>query len=105
MCGAVILTGGLFLFVMNVYNYHRLDKKGKAKDQELQGGDSQQQEKALELMPEEGPQAPGSGEDETGPGAVEEDVAMGEDGAMGDHVRRSADHLSKGSQEFHDISI
>ncbi|XP_061902960.1 monocarboxylate transporter 2-like isoform X3 [Entelurus aequoreus] len=27
MCGAVIVTGGLFLFVMNFYNYHMLEKQ------------------------------------------------------------------------------
>lgn len=26
MCGGVIVTGGLFLFVMNIYNYHMLEK-------------------------------------------------------------------------------
>lgn len=32
MCGAVIVTGGLFLFVMNIYNYHMLEKEKAAKD-------------------------------------------------------------------------
>lgn len=27
MCGAVIFSGGLFLFVMNIYNYHMLEKE------------------------------------------------------------------------------
>uniref|UniRef100_A0A3Q3G6R8 Major facilitator superfamily (MFS) profile domain-containing protein n=1 Tax=Labrus bergylta TaxID=56723 RepID=A0A3Q3G6R8_9LABR len=27
MCGSVILTGGIFLFVMNIYNYHMLEKE------------------------------------------------------------------------------
>ncbi|XP_054641181.1 monocarboxylate transporter 2-like [Dunckerocampus dactyliophorus] len=27
MCGAVIVTGGLFLFIMNIYNYHMLEKQ------------------------------------------------------------------------------
>lgn len=27
MCGAVIFSGGLFLFVMNTYNYHMLEKE------------------------------------------------------------------------------
>ncbi|XP_061730928.1 monocarboxylate transporter 2-like isoform X2 [Nerophis ophidion] len=27
MCGAVIVTGGLFLFVMNFYNYHMIEKQ------------------------------------------------------------------------------
>lgn len=34
MCGSVIVTGGLFLFVMNIYNYHLLEKKNTAKDRE-----------------------------------------------------------------------
>ena len=32
MCGSVITTGGLFLFVMNIYNYHMLKKEQTAKD-------------------------------------------------------------------------
>ncbi|XP_069568928.1 monocarboxylate transporter 2-like isoform X2 [Brachyistius frenatus] len=32
MCGSVIVTGGLFLFVMNIYNDHMLDKERAAKD-------------------------------------------------------------------------
>ncbi|KAM4587760.1 monocarboxylate transporter 2-like isoform 2-T2 [Odontesthes bonariensis] len=31
MCGTVIVTGGLFLFVMNVYSYHMLEKERTAK--------------------------------------------------------------------------
>ncbi|XP_077386661.1 monocarboxylate transporter 2-like [Festucalex cinctus] len=27
LCGAVIVSGGIFLFVMNIYNYHMLEKK------------------------------------------------------------------------------
>lgn len=34
MCGSVITTGGLFLFVMNIYNYHMLEKEKRAKDRE-----------------------------------------------------------------------
>ncbi|KAM9362206.1 monocarboxylate transporter 2-like [Symphorus nematophorus] len=34
MCGSVITTGGLFLFVMNIYNYHMLKKEQTAKDRE-----------------------------------------------------------------------
>ncbi|KAM9758065.1 monocarboxylate transporter 2-like isoform 1-T3 [Menidia menidia] len=30
MCGGVIVAGGLFLFVMNVYNYHMLEKEKAA---------------------------------------------------------------------------
>ncbi|KAL6111849.1 uncharacterized protein ACO6RY_08735 [Pungitius sinensis] len=34
MCGSVIVTGGLFLFVMNIYNYHMLEKEKPAKVRE-----------------------------------------------------------------------
>lgn len=34
MCGSVIVTGGLFLFIMNIYNYHMLGKEKKARDRE-----------------------------------------------------------------------
>lgn len=96
MCGAVITTGGLFLFVMNVYNYHLIDKKRrKAKDQERPGEDL----RALEHMPEESPQAPGREEAETGPEATEEDAAMGDD------FKTGADAPCQESPEFHDVSI
>ncbi|KAM7423127.1 hypothetical protein PAMA_010923 [Pampus argenteus] len=32
MCGTVIVAGGLFLFVMNIYNYHMLEKENAAKN-------------------------------------------------------------------------
>ncbi|XP_037831184.1 monocarboxylate transporter 2-like isoform X2 [Kryptolebias marmoratus] len=31
MCGGVIVTGGLFLFIMNMYNYHMLEKENLGK--------------------------------------------------------------------------
>ncbi|KAI3370356.1 hypothetical protein L3Q82_025137 [Scortum barcoo] len=34
MCGSVTVTGGLFLFVMNAYNYRMLEKEKPAKDRE-----------------------------------------------------------------------
>uniref|UniRef100_A0A7N6BCF2 Major facilitator superfamily (MFS) profile domain-containing protein n=1 Tax=Anabas testudineus TaxID=64144 RepID=A0A7N6BCF2_ANATE len=34
MCGSVIVTGGLFLFIMNIYNYHMLAKENRAKSRE-----------------------------------------------------------------------
>ncbi|KAM9814154.1 monocarboxylate transporter 2-like [Neosynchiropus ocellatus] len=39
MCGAVTLTGGVFLFIMNFFNYHMLDKekKSRARDGESRG--------------------------------------------------------------------
>ncbi|KAM9859959.1 monocarboxylate transporter 2-like [Aulostomus maculatus] len=42
MCGTMIVTGGLFLFVMNIYNYHMLEKDKMAKDRE-QNPESQDQ--------------------------------------------------------------
>ncbi|XP_073324705.1 monocarboxylate transporter 2-like isoform X2 [Pagrus major] len=38
MCGSVITTGGVFLFIMNIYNYHMLKKEKTAKDREQNGG-------------------------------------------------------------------
>lgn len=32
MCGGVIVVGGLFLFILNMYNYHMLDKESLEKD-------------------------------------------------------------------------
>lgn len=32
MCGSVILIGGLFLFIMNIYNYHMRKKEETAED-------------------------------------------------------------------------
>lgn len=51
MCGSVIVTGGLFLFVMNVYNYHMLDKENTAKDQgqNLNNVESQDRVSVLEV--------------------------------------------------------
>ncbi|XP_039971431.1 monocarboxylate transporter 2-like isoform X2 [Xiphias gladius] len=34
LCGSVIVAGGLFLFVMNIYNYHMLEKEKTAKDRQ-----------------------------------------------------------------------
>uniref|UniRef100_UPI0037E91B8B monocarboxylate transporter 2-like n=1 Tax=Semicossyphus pulcher TaxID=241346 RepID=UPI0037E91B8B len=45
MCGSVILTGGLFLFVMNIYNYHMLEKE------------KQNQERAAEVEKKRAPEA------------------------------------------------
>uniref|UniRef100_A0A3Q0RI11 Major facilitator superfamily (MFS) profile domain-containing protein n=1 Tax=Amphilophus citrinellus TaxID=61819 RepID=A0A3Q0RI11_AMPCI len=36
MCGSVITAGGLFLFVMNIYYYHMLEKEKRAEDGECQ---------------------------------------------------------------------
>ncbi|XP_072307743.1 monocarboxylate transporter 2-like [Eucyclogobius newberryi] len=34
MCGGVILTGGIFLFIMNIYHYHMLEKEKSRADTE-----------------------------------------------------------------------
>ncbi|XP_041837050.1 monocarboxylate transporter 2-like [Melanotaenia boesemani] len=39
MCGAVIVTGGLFLFVMNIYNYHMLDREKAEKNRTTENQD------------------------------------------------------------------
>ncbi|XP_036956765.1 monocarboxylate transporter 2-like [Acanthopagrus latus] len=43
MCGSVITTGGVFLFIMNVYNYHMLKKEKTAKDREQNHGATEDQ--------------------------------------------------------------
>ncbi|XP_014822754.1 PREDICTED: monocarboxylate transporter 2-like isoform X1 [Poecilia mexicana] len=56
MCGGVITTGGLFLFVMNVYNYNRLEKANRGKDTAQNHNTVENQEQAssseaqMELM-------------------------------------------------------
>lgn len=32
MCGSVILFAGVFLFIMNIYNYHMLKKENSTKN-------------------------------------------------------------------------
>ncbi|CAK6958676.1 monocarboxylate transporter 2-like [Scomber scombrus] len=44
MCGTVIVAGGLFLFVMNIYNYHMLEKEKAAKDRKTKNVENQEQE-------------------------------------------------------------
>ncbi|XP_053303455.1 monocarboxylate transporter 2 [Pleuronectes platessa] len=44
MCGSVIVAGGLFLFVTNIYNYHMLDKEKTEKDREQKENPSENQE-------------------------------------------------------------
>lgn len=59
MCGGVITTGGLFLFVMNVYNYNRLEKANRGKETEQNQNSVENQEQAsgseaqMELMDSE----------------------------------------------------
>lgn len=45
MCGSVILCGGLFLAIMNMYNYHMLKKEGAAKDSEQNETNTENQDK------------------------------------------------------------
>lgn len=47
MCGSIILTGGLFLLIMNIYNYHQLHKEEAAKDPEQKQEDSENQDQVV----------------------------------------------------------
>lgn len=42
MCGGVIIAGGVFLFVMNMYNYHMLEKENSLENQE-EANDAEEQ--------------------------------------------------------------
>lgn len=44
MCGSVILTGGVFLLSMNVYNHYKLRNEGAAEDPEQKPKDSENPE-------------------------------------------------------------
>ncbi|KAL3059090.1 hypothetical protein OYC64_011092 [Pagothenia borchgrevinki] len=59
MCGTVILTGGLFLFIMNIYNYHMLEKEkpGKDGEQNQLNVESQEHVSALEVEMKHTPEA------------------------------------------------
>lgn len=54
MCGSVILTGGLFLLVMNVYNYRQLQKEEAAKDTEREQKDSENPDQVVTQPSENG---------------------------------------------------
>lgn len=55
MCGSVILIGGLFLFIMNIYNYHMLKKKKTAKDSEQNQKNTENQDQVeMKQTTEEG---------------------------------------------------
>ncbi|XP_029287616.1 monocarboxylate transporter 2-like isoform X2 [Cottoperca gobio] len=75
MCGSVIVTGGLFLFVMNIYNYHMLEKEKPAKDREQnqKSIESQDQVSASEV---EMKQTPEAAMERTEPEAKETDGAQ-----------------------------
>ncbi|XP_071351133.1 monocarboxylate transporter 2-like [Trachinotus anak] len=49
MCGSVITAGGLFLFVMNIYNYHMLEK-----EKEKEAKDTLQNQKTVETQGQAG---------------------------------------------------
>ncbi|XP_070758746.1 monocarboxylate transporter 2-like [Enoplosus armatus] len=59
MCGSVIVTGGLFLFVMNIYNYHMLEKEKTAKntEQNQQNPETQDQVSVSEAGMKQTPEA------------------------------------------------
>lgn len=52
MCGSVIVTGGLFLFVMNIYNYHMLGKENTAKGIEQNQNNTENQDRVSVLEAE-----------------------------------------------------
>ncbi len=70
LCGSVTVTGGLFLFVMNIYNYHMLEKENTAKDREqnLENIENQDQASFSEVGMRETSEATMEG---TEPGAKE----------------------------------
>ncbi|XP_029989340.1 monocarboxylate transporter 2-like [Sphaeramia orbicularis] len=68
MCGAVIVTGGLFLFVMNIYNYHMLGKEKAAMDTEQKQNNIDNQEQ-VSISEEEMQQIPEAAMERTNPEA------------------------------------
>ncbi|XP_037640043.1 monocarboxylate transporter 2-like [Sebastes umbrosus] len=73
MCGSVILTGGLFLFVMNIYNYHMLEKEKPENDSGLKNIENQDQVNASEV---EKVQTPEAATERTEPEAKEKNGAQ-----------------------------
>ncbi|XP_026163463.1 monocarboxylate transporter 2-like [Mastacembelus armatus] len=57
MCGSVILTGGLFLFIMNIYNYHMLEKENRVKDREENQRNTEDQVSVSEAEMKQTPEA------------------------------------------------
>lgn len=47
MSGTIILTAGLFLLIMNVYNYHQLHKEEAAKEPEQRQEDVENRDQAV----------------------------------------------------------
>ncbi|KAF3689556.1 Monocarboxylate transporter 2 [Channa argus] len=52
MCGSVIVTGGLFLFIMNIYNYYMLEKENRAMDREQNQNNIENQDQVIVLEQE-----------------------------------------------------
>lgn len=53
MCGTVIVTGGIFLFIMNIYNYHMMEKEKTGKNrQQSQNTENQDQVSISEVQAE-----------------------------------------------------
>uniref|UniRef100_A0A667Y6A8 Monocarboxylate transporter 2-like n=1 Tax=Myripristis murdjan TaxID=586833 RepID=A0A667Y6A8_9TELE len=73
MCGSVILTGGVFLFVMNMYNYHMLDKERAMKEmgQNHEPKDNHDQENGTMMQLKEHP-PPEATVEQTAPEAIDE---------------------------------
>lgn len=81
MCGSVMVTAGLFLFVMNVYNYHMLDRERATEGQNHQNQgskDVQAQKRALGLLLEETHHPTEAAVEQTEPKATEETAAQGD---------------------------
>ncbi|XP_071760539.1 monocarboxylate transporter 2-like [Centroberyx gerrardi] len=80
MCGTVIVAGGVFLFVMNIYNNHMLEKERAAKDtdQNCTTKDNQDPEKAVEVQLEARQQPPEAAAEQTEPEAGDGTTAQGE---------------------------
>lgn len=53
MCGGVITAGGVFLFIMNVYNYNRLDKAKKGNSSEQNQNNMEQNQNTIENQEQE----------------------------------------------------
>lgn len=67
MCGSVIVAGGLFLFVMNIYNYRMLKKEAREQDQKV----TEDQNQVVEMK-----QTPEAVMGQTEPEVKEEDGAQ-----------------------------
>ncbi|KAF7667877.1 hypothetical protein LDENG_00044350 [Lucifuga dentata] len=82
MCGSLSVTGGLFLIVMNIYNYHMLEKERTIKDmnQNLKTTDDQGLVKVSEAHQAEMQQIPeaANNAEQIEPEAADENSAQGD---------------------------